>query len=77
MPVEFVEADVKREAAELGKLLGDTRVRFHHRRTRFDASEQLIELDREIRSVLALPPSADVQAEIRRLAARLRALDPR
>ena len=77
MAAEFSEADVKREAAALGELLGDTRARFHRRETRFDSSEQLIEIDREIRDALASPLSADLQLEIRRLTARLRALDPR
>jgi len=76
MPAEFIEADVKREAAALGELLGDTRLRFHHRQTRLESSDGLIELDREIRNALALPVSADLQLEIGRLTARLRALDP-
>jgi len=77
MPEEFHEADVKREAVALGELLGDTRVRFHHRQRRLESSEQLVQLDREIRDALAQPLSAGLQREIRRLTARLRALDPR
>jgi len=77
MPAEFIEADAKREAAALGELLGDTRVRFHRRETPPESSEQLMNLDREIRQVLAQPLSTGLQLEIRGLTARLRALDPR
>jgi hypothetical protein len=77
VPAEFVEVDVKREVAALRELLGDTRRRFHQRKTRMESAEQLIEIDREIRDALALPVSADLQLQVRLLTARLRALDPR
>jgi hypothetical protein len=73
----FIEADAKREVAELSALLGDTRLRFHHRRTPFDSAEKLMEVDREIRRMLARPLSPELQSEVRRLTAELRALDPR
>ena len=72
----FVEADLKREVAELGALLGDTRMRFHFRKTPFASTEQLTDVDQEIRGALARPLSDELQVEVRRLAARLRALDP-
>jgi hypothetical protein len=72
----FVEMDLKGEVASLGELLGETRVRFRHRQTPFASSQKLIEVDREIRTALALPLSAELQLELRRLTARLRALDP-
>ena len=73
----FVEADLKREIASLGQLLGDTRVRYRLRRTPFAFSQKLIDLDLEIRNALALPLSAGMQLELRRLTAKLRAIDPR
>ena len=76
MADEFSEADVRREVAALGALLGETRLRFHNRQTRLDSSDQLIEIDREIRDAIALPLSAALQGRVRRLTARLRALDP-
>ena len=72
----FVEADLKREIALLGQLLGDARVRYHLRRTPFALSQKLIDLDLDIRNALALPLSARMQLELRRLTAKLRAIDP-
>lgn len=77
MGAEFVEADVRRDVAALGELLGDTRRRFYQRKTRLESADQLIQLDQEIRGALALPLSADLQLQVRDLTARLRALDPR
>jgi hypothetical protein len=76
MTAEFVEDDLKREIATLGELLGDARVRFRLHRPPFDLSQKLIDLDLEIRYALALPLSAGLQLELRRLTARLRAIDP-
>jgi len=76
MPTEFVEADLKSEVASLDQLLGDTRVRFRRGETGFASSQQLIDLDLEIRNALRRPLSPDLQLEVRRLTARLRALDP-
>ena len=73
----FVEMDLKSEVASLGELLGDTRVRFRHRHTPFASSQRLIEVDLEIRNAIARPLTAELQLEVRRLTARLRALDPR
>src|SRR5438132_1543196 len=72
MPAEFVEADLKNEVASLGALLGDARVRFRYGRPPFALSQRLIDLDLEIRNALALPLSAGLQRELRRLTARLR-----
>lgn len=74
---DAVDLELQREIEALGVLLGDTRARFHRRETPFASSEPLIELDREIRSTLLLPPSEELKLDIRRLSARLRALDPR
>lgn len=76
MPAEFVQADLRTEVASLAELLGDTRVRFRRRETRFASWHQLIDVDLQIRAALARPLSAELQLEVRRLAARLRALDP-
>jgi hypothetical protein len=76
MPPEFVEADLKNEVASLAELLGDTRVRFRRRETQFASWHNLIDVDLQIRIALARPLSAELQLEIRRLTARLRALDP-
>lgn len=70
------EADLKRELLLLDKLLGDTRVRFRHRDTQFASSQKLIDVDLEIRNALARPLSAELQLDVSRLLARLRALDP-
>jgi hypothetical protein len=77
MPTEFVEADLKSEVASLDQLLGDTRVRFRRGDNGFASSQKLIDLDLEIRNALRRPLSPDLQLEVRRLTARLRALDPR
>lgn len=76
MPAGFVEADLKGEVASLTEMLGDTRVRFRHRETQFSSWQKLIDVDLQIRIALARPLSADLQLEVRRLTARLRALDP-
>jgi hypothetical protein len=73
---DFVAADLNRDLHLLDELLGDTRSRYHRRLTPFAVSEQLIALDREIRDVRVQPPSPGLQLEIRKLTARLRALDP-
>ena len=76
VPAEFDEADLKREVASLTTLLGDTRMRYHHRQTQWASAQPLMEVDREIREALARPLSAQLQVEVRNLMARLRALDP-
>jgi hypothetical protein len=76
MPAEFVEADLSREIGTLRELLGDTRVRFRHRETHFASGRNLIDVDLEIRLALARPLSAELHLDVRRLTARLRALDP-
>lgn len=76
MTAEFVEADLKREISSLTELLGDARVRFRLRRPPFAVSARLVDLDLEICHALALPLSADLQLELCRLTARLRAIDP-
>ena len=73
----FVESELKREMASLGDLLGDTRVRYRKGETPFASAEKLIDVDREIRTVLSRPLSDELQLEVRSLLARLRALDPR
>ncbi len=70
------EADLKRELLRLDEMLGDTRVRYRQRQTRFTSSQKLIDLDLEIRNALARPPSAELQLEVRQLMERLRKLDP-
>lgn len=74
---DVVEVDLKRELNLLDELLGETRARYHRRQTPFAATEQLIAVDQEIRAARAQPLSPELQLEVRRLAARLRALDPR
>jgi hypothetical protein len=73
---DLVGADLDGELHLLDELLGETRSRYHRRLTPFAASEQLIVIDREIRDARAQPPSPELQLEIRKLTARLRALDP-
>ena len=75
MTAQFVE-DLKREIASLGELLGDARVRFRLHGPPVSLSEKLIDLDLEICDALALPLSAELQLELRRLTARMRAIDP-
>jgi hypothetical protein len=76
MPAGFLEADLKSEVALLTEMLGDSRVRFRHGVTKFASSQELIDLDLQIRLALARPLSAELALEVRRLTARLRALDP-
>jgi hypothetical protein len=73
----FVESELKREMASLGNLLGDTRVRYRKGETPFASAQELIDVDREIRTVLSQPLSDELQLEVRSLSARLRGLDPR
>src|SRR5205085_11028537 len=68
--------DLKRELLLLDELLGDTRVRFRQGKTHFASAQDLIDVDLEIRTALARPLSAELQLEVQRLLARLRALDP-
>jgi hypothetical protein len=75
-PTQLHEGDLKSELLMLDRLLGDTRVRYRQRKTKFASSEQLIDVDREIRDALTRPPSPELQLDVRRLTARLRALDP-
>ncbi|TMA40056.1 MAG: hypothetical protein E6J82_15800 [Deltaproteobacteria bacterium] len=75
-PTQVQEADLKRELLQLDELLGDTRVRFRHGQTQFASSQKLIDVDLEIRNARARPLSAELQLDVRRLLARLRALDP-
>jgi len=75
-PTQVQEADLKRELLQLDELLGDTRVRFRHGQTQFASSQKLIDVDLEIRNARARPLSAELQLNVRRLLARLRALDP-
>ncbi len=75
-PTQLQEAELKRELLLLDKLLGDTRVRFRHGETQLAASQKLIDVDLEIRNALARPLSTELQLDVRRLLARLRALDP-
>ena len=70
------EIQLREEMAHLSTLLGDTRVRFRHGQTRFDSFQDLAEVDLEIRGALKQPPSPELQDDVRRLTARLRALDP-
>jgi hypothetical protein len=76
MTAQFVEAELRREIASLGELLGDARARYRLRRPPLALSQKLIGLDLEIRNALALPLSDVLQLELRRLTARLRAIDP-
>ena len=75
-PTQVQEADLKRELLQLDELLGDTRVRFRHGQTQFASSQKLIDVDLEIRNARARPLSAELQLDVRRLLAHLRALDP-
>jgi hypothetical protein len=73
---EAAELELQRELKALDTLLGDTRARFYRRETPRASAEPLIELDREIRGTLLQPHTPELQAEVRRLMARLHALDP-
>jgi hypothetical protein len=70
-------ADLALELRELDRLLGDTRARFHRRQTPLASSDDLIAVDREIREASGRPHSPELEVIVRRLMARLRALDPR
>jgi len=74
--IQSQETDLKGELVLLERLLGDTRVRFRHRQTKFASAQPLIDVDLEIREVLTRPASAELQSDVRRLTARLRKLDP-
>ena len=76
MPAGFIEADLKSEVASLAQMLGDTRLRFRRRETLFASWQNLVGVDLEIRIALARPLSPQLQLDVRRLTARLRALDP-
>lgn len=69
--------DLAVELRELDRLLGDTRARFHRRQTPAGSSDDLIVVDREIREARGMPHSPELELVVRRLTARLRALDPR
>ena len=69
--------DLAVELRELDQLLGDTRARFHRRQTPVGSSDELIAGDREIREARGMPHSPELELVVRRLTARLRALDPR
>jgi len=71
-----MQTDPKEERLLLQQLLGETRARFRQGKTRFALADQLMDVDLEIRDLLAHPPSADEDSSVRRLMARLRALDP-
>lgn len=76
MTTPIQEADLKRELLLLEELLGDTRVRFRAGKTQFASLQKLIDIDLEIRNARARTLSAELQVEVHRLLARLRALDP-
>lgn len=69
--------DLALDLRELDQLLGDTRARFHRRQTPVGSSDELIAVDRQIREARGMPPSPELELVVRRLTARLRALDPR
>jgi len=71
-----MQTDPKEERLLLQQLLGETRARFRQGKTRFALADQLMDVDLEIRDLLAHPPSTDEDSAVRRLMARLRALDP-
>ncbi|TMA89522.1 MAG: hypothetical protein E6J63_10870 [Deltaproteobacteria bacterium] len=75
-PAQLDHADLKQELLLLNQLLGETRVRFRHGKTQFASARKLIDIDAEIRNALARPLSTELQLDVRRLMARLRALDP-
>ena len=51
-PAPLHEADLKSELLSLDRLLGDTRVRYRQRKTKFASSQELIDVDLEIRDAL-------------------------
>ena len=69
-------ADLEREILALSTLLGEARMRYHLRKTPQASFEKLSELDFEIREALVKPHSPELQVDVRRLTARLRALAP-
>jgi len=71
-----MQTDPDEERLLLEKLLGETRARFRQGKTKFALAQQLMDVDLEIRDVLSRPASADLDTDVRRLTARLRALDP-
>jgi len=75
-PTQLHEADLKGDLLVLDRLLRDTRVRYRQRKTKFTSSEQLIDVDLEICDALKRPLSPELHLDVRRLTARLRALDP-
>jgi hypothetical protein len=75
-PAELHESDLKGDLLLLDRLLGDTRVRYRQRKTKFASSQDLIDVDLEIRNALKRPLSPELQLDVRRLMTRLRTLDP-
>jgi len=75
-PAQLHEGDLRNDLLLLDRLLGDTRVRYRQRKTKFASSQDLIDVDSEIRDALKRPLSLELQLDVRRLMARLRALDP-
>jgi hypothetical protein len=76
-PTPVHEVDLERELLLLDELLAETRRRFRQRKTQFASAQKLIDVDLEIRTALASPRSPELLLDVRRLTARLRALDPR
>ena len=70
-------AELEQEILALNALLGEARMTYHLRRTPQASFEELSELDFEIRQALARPLSRELQLDVQRLSARLRALNPR
>ena len=75
-PTPVHEVDLERELLLLDELLGETRRRFRQRKTQLASAQKLMDVDLEIRTALASPPSPELLLDVRRLTARLRALDP-
>ena len=70
------QADLEGELLVLDQLLGETRARFRAGKTQYASLRKLIDIDLDIRDALARPLSAELELDVRRLLARLRALDP-
>jgi hypothetical protein len=70
------DASLRIQLRLLDQLLGETRARYHQRRTPLASAERLMDLDREIRAALAQAESPELAIEAGRLIDRLRALDP-